>query len=396
MKNEYLFKKISDLPIYIADGNYSAKYPKSDEFISSGVPFIRANNFKNNTIVDDGLYYISQKKHSVLKKGHLKTGDVLITTRGNIGTIAIVPKKFNDANINAQIVLLRTTDPSLDNKYLMWVFKSNAVKDQLQKLQTGTALKQLPIKKLLGVKIPIIPVVNQKRIVKILDKADSLHQKRKQAIELLDDYLKSKFLEMFGDPLKNPMGWEVKELGKICDVRDGTHDSPKYQADGFPLITSKNLKNDCIDFSEVNLVSEKDFLSINKRSFVGDGDILMPMIGTIGNPIIVKKDRDFAIKNVALIKFSKGIVNNIYIKNLLGSYFLDNYILKKSRGGTQKFLSLSDIRNIEVPIPDINMQTKFSKLVFETESLKQSMLVQSTELENQFQAFMQKAFKGEL
>jgi type I restriction enzyme M protein len=109
-------------------------------------------------------------------------------------------------------------------------------------------------------------------------------------------------------------------LSEICDVRDGTHESPKYIQVGFPLITSKNIKRGAIDFTDVNCISKEDLDKINQRSCVDDGDIIMPMIGTIGNPIIVKKDRDFAIKNVALIKFySDSKVVNYFIKSILGS-----------------------------------------------------------------------------
>ena len=99
--------EIGTSSIKIADGNYSSKYPSSKEFVSEGIPFIRANNFSNKTIVDDELYFISPDKHAELKKGHLLPRDVLITTRGNIGQVALVPDRHNNSNINAQIVLLR-------------------------------------------------------------------------------------------------------------------------------------------------------------------------------------------------------------------------------------------------------------------------------------------------
>lgn len=354
---------------------------------------IRTGKLDANASSSDGEYPFFTCSREPLKISSYSYDCKCVLVAGN-GDLNV---KYYNGKFDAyqRTYIIESKDETvLDTRYLYWfLFK---YVEKLRELSIGGVIKYIKINNLTDPIIPLPPLKDQKRIVKILDEADALRQKRKQAIGLLDDYLKSVFLEMFGDPVTNEKGWEVKELGKICDVRDGTHDSPKYQSDGFPLITSKNIKDNCIDFSEVNLISEKDFISINKRSLVEDGDILMPMIGTIGNPIIVKKDRDFAIKNVALIKFNKEIVNNIYIKNLLGSYFLDNYISKKSRGGTQKFLSLSDIRNIEIPIPDINVQNKFSKLVSETESLKQKMTNQSAELETQFQALMQKAFKGEL
>lgn len=151
--------------------------------------------------------------------------------------------------------------------------------------------------------------------------------------------------------------WEIVELGSVCDVRDGTHDSPKYQAEGFPLITSKNIKDGVIDFSDVNLISKEDLENINKRSMVDDGDIIMPMIGTIGNPIIIKKDREFAIKNVALIKFHKeSKIENRYLNIILSSEYFYNHFINSSSGSTQKFIPLGFIRKLEIPLPSLNEQ----------------------------------------
>jgi len=118
-------------------------------------------------------------------------------------------------------------------------------------------------------------------------------------------------------------------LGDVCDVRDGTHASPKYVAQGYPLITSKNVTKGYLDFSDVNLISLEDFEEINKRSKVDIGDIIMPMIGTIGQPIVVKTiERPFAIKNVALIKINNNQIHNAFIKNMLESTLFSEYIDK--------------------------------------------------------------------
>ena len=139
------------------------------------------------------------------------------------------------------------------------------------------------------------------------------------------------------------------ELNKICDVRDGTHDSPKYLNSGYPLITSKNIKNGTIDFTDVNFISKKDLDKINKRSKVDQGDIIMPMIGTIGNPIIVGSKKDFAIKNVALIKFyPDSKIDRVLLRYLLDSEYIKEEYINHSSGSTQKFISLGFIRKIKI------------------------------------------------
>ena len=149
-------------------------------------------------------------------------------------------------------------------------------------------------------------------------------------------------------------------MGEIYDVRDGTHDSPKYVDTGFPLITSTHLKNGIIDKLGANLISKDDYDKINKRSKVDNGDILMPMIGTIGYPVIVNETNPlFAIKNVALIKKKKHSPSNLYAKSVLESHLFIRYINKLKKGGNQKFLSLGDIRNFNMPIIEKKKHDQF-------------------------------------
>jgi len=158
--------------------------------------------------------------------------------------------------------------------------------------------------------------------------------------------------------------WKLVKLNDICDVRDGTHDSPKYQQNGYPLVTSKNIKGNSIDFSDVNLISKEDLEQINKRSLVENGDILMPMIGTIGNPIIVKKDREFGIKNVALIKFKEDSqINKIFLRLILSSDEINSQFTNQSNGSSQKFISLGFIRNIRIPLPPFAEQKKIAEIL---------------------------------
>ncbi len=145
-------------------------------------------------------------------------------------------------------------------------------------------------------------------------------------------------------------------LGEICDVRDGTHDSPKYVHEGYPLVTSKNVINGKIDFSNTKLISKEDLNKINKRSKVDLGDILMPMIGTIGRPTIVDFEKDFAIKNVALVKSDNQRVLSRFVRAVLDSQVFAQYISQNERGSTQKFISLGSLRTFPIPLPPIDVQ----------------------------------------
>ncbi|NQP32548.1 restriction endonuclease subunit S [Streptococcus suis] len=149
--------------------------------------------------------------------------------------------------------------------------------------------------------------------------------------------------------------WELRKLNNIADVRDGTHNSPRYIEFGYPLVTSKNIKNGQVNFEDIQYISSFDYEEINKRSKVNINDILMGMIGTVGNLALVREEPKFAIKNVALIK-NIGVVNVEFLFHYLGSYVIERQLQNSLDGGTQKFISLNKIRHLDITFPSLPEQ----------------------------------------
>ena len=233
----------------------------------------------------------------------------------------------------------------------------------------------------------------QEKIVEVLEKASVIINKRQQQLSALDDLIKARFVEMFGDTILNPLGWDKALLGTVCDVRDGTHDSPQYFEKGFPLVTSKNVTRGKLDLTGCSLICEADYKKINERSKVDMGDIIMPMIGTVGKPVIVDIEPHFAIKNVSLIKFrSDSKVLNTYIHALLQSDYFDEAVINKVRGGTQKFISLGDIRKLEILVPSMEKQQQFVSDVSQINKSKSVIQKSLDETKLLFESLMQQYF----
>ena len=159
-------------------------------------------------------------------------------------------------------------------------------------------------------------------------------------------------------PFEIPESWAWCQFGEYLDVRDGTHDSPKYVDKGFPFVTSKNLNNGRIDFSTAKFISEEDHINFSQRSFVEDGDILFAMIGSIGNPVLVVKDREFSIKNVALFKpYNRENTYMDYVLYYL--HYIQESLRMDAKGGMQPFIPLNYFRrDLMIPLPPLNEQKR--------------------------------------
>ncbi|QII98853.1 restriction endonuclease subunit S [Stutzerimonas balearica] len=329
---------------------------------AAGLPITRIETIADRTVNLDKCGYADVSEVEYLNY-RLRNGDILIShinSEKHLAKCAIFESDRGDIVHGMNLLCLRPSCEVVFSKYLFHYLSSSVFlrlipaitkKSVNQASFTVTAFKDL--------EIPLPPLPEQKRIAAILDKADAIRRKRQQAIQLADDFLRAVFLDMFGDPVTNPKGWPVDKFGNVFDVRDGTHDSPSYVSSGFPLITSKNIKNGEIDMLDVNYISKEDYELINRRSKVDVGDILMPMIGTIGNPAIVRDEPLFAIKNVALIKLGRSSLPAEFVLALLNGPLLEAAVQQKSRGGTQKFLGLGDIRDLNCYLPDERLVSKY-------------------------------------
>ncbi len=178
-----------------------------------------------------------------------------------------------------------------------------------------------------------------------------------------------------------PSGWVWTRLGDAFDVRDGTHDTPKYVELGFPLVTSKNLSSGALELTNVKLISEADHRAIAVRSAVERGDVLFAMIGSIGNPVVVETDTEFSIKNVALFKHRSAPDSC--------PHFLLHYLShasakmrEQAAGGVQSFVSLGFLRGYPFPLPPLSEQKRIVSQVTELLSLCDALEAKLTQAES--------------
>lgn len=223
---------------------------------------------------------------------------------------------------------------------------------------------------------------------------------KKKQIELtIEEKLQNALVPKEEQLYKIPSNWCWLYSNFVVDVRDGTHDTPKYISEGYPLITSKNLKNNNIDFDKVNYISKEDYEKINLRSKVDIGDVLFSMIGTIGNPVLIKGQTNYAIKNVALFK-DINLINMTFFRFYLETKFVIDKMKKEAKGSTQKFVSLKYLRNFPICYPSLEEQ---QRIVNRIESLfakldRAKELIENTlaQFEQNKMAILHKAFTGEL
>ena len=181
----------------------------------------------------------------------------------------------------------------------------------------------------------------------VIYRRDNSHYEKRGSTEIcIDEKL----------PFEIPEDWCWSKMGICLDVRDGTHDTPKYVSNGIPLVTSKNLCNGKIDFSTAKFISLEDHIKISQRSKVEDGDIMYAMIGSIGNPVLYDGNDKFSIKNMALFK---KISNGLDMEYVYWFLCLSQDTMKKfASGGVQSFVSLGYLRNYWIPVPPIQEQQR--------------------------------------
>lgn len=386
---------------------------KKGDVVKNGIRILRGGNIQSmKVLTDEDDVFLPHEYRDDEKQ--VKIGDILIVastgSKAVIGKAGYVDREMPCTMIGA---FLRICRPIYFEtvEYLRCLFDSDFYRKHIRDLSQGTNINNVKESYITEFVIPFPPLTEQKRIVAKIEEVLPYVDRYADAYEKLEQFnakfpedmkksilqyaIQGKLVEQRPEegtgeelyrqiqtekqrlikegtikkekplaeiaedeiPFDIPESWKWCRLSDVIDVRDGTHDSPKYVPVGIPLVTSKNLVNGVIDYGNVKYITQEDADKINVRSMVDDDDILFAMIGSIGNPVLVKKDREFCIKNMALFKrFANTDISMRYVYWFL---FYAQYKLKKeASGGVQSFISLSRFREYLIPLPPVAEQNR--------------------------------------
>lgn len=394
MKEGWEVKRLGD----VSDVSSGNSAPQDRLLFKDGrFPFFRTSDLGKMHISKDMCYSSDYLNNEGIKGLRLfKKGTILFPKSGASTYLNHRVVMGVDGFVSSHLATIYCDSQKVDGIFVFYYLTTIDAKS----ISAETAYPTLSVKQISNLYIPVPTLPEQQRIVKTLDEAFAAIAKAKEnaeknlqnAREIFQSYLQSVFANP-GD------GWEEKKLGEVYDVRDGTHDSPKFHKSGFALITSKNLKNDLLNYDNVQYISEDDYKKINQRSKVDKGDILFAMIGTIGNPVVIENEPDFAIKNVALFKIPKEQCS-YFLKYYLDSKVVIDKMAREAKGTTQKFVGLGYLRNFKIMLPNINEQRtiveKLNTLSAETKKLEAIYNQKLIDLEEMKKSILEKAFSGEL
>ena len=286
-------------------------------------------------------------KYKIVKKGQF-TYIPDTSRRGDKIGIALLTELDEGLVSNIYTVFEITDTTKLLPEYLMLWF-SRPEFDRYARFKSHGSVREIfDWDEMCRVELPVPPLNKQQKIVDTYNAITNRIRIKQKINENLEKTAQCLFEEMYS---KDDMS--IVSLSDVVDVRDGTHDSPNFISEGYPLVTSQNLAPFYIDKINTNKISETDYKKINERSIVETNDILMSMIGTVGNVSLVTDSIvKFAIKNVALIKTSNALIYRNWILCFLKSKSFRSWMNESLNGSTQQYVSLGEIRKITMKIPN--------------------------------------------
>jgi type I restriction enzyme, S subunit len=385
------------------DGPFGSNL-KSSEYVEAGVPLIQLKNIKPNKYLAKDLKYVTQSKADSISRHSYKAGDICIAKLGAVGTACIIPDGSPDGVIVADVVRFRGDKSLVDYGYLCHYLNSEIGQRAVLKLSRGTTRIRTNLTDLKKVEISLPPLEEQKRIAAILDKADTIRRKRQQAIKLADDFLRAVFLDMFGDPVTNPKGWEVVEVETISNVQGGLQVSSKREPNPLtvPYLRVANVLRDRLDLSEIKEINVND--SELNRVRLLTGDILV--VEGHGNP-------DEIGRAAIWDRYVEDIVHQNHLirirpdRSKISSIFLNDFI--NSSGGRTQMANASNttsglntistgiVKSTKTILPPLEVQAEYEKVVSKVRKFRMDMAqLLANEMEYLFSSLSQKAFSGEL
>ena len=335
------------------------------EFQEDGVNFLKIECFdENGGFIESKVAHISEECNEKLKRSQLKAGDVLFSIAGAIGRVAIVTEEMLPANTNQALAIIRIADEQVYLPYIRLILTSPIVIEQFEKKKQGVAQLNLSLKDINEISIPLPSKEKQIELAELFDKVAGVIAKRKTEISALDDLIKARFVELFGDPNDTKRVSDNRhKIGELCDVTKLAGfeftEYITYQDSGeIIMLRGLNCKQGKLILDNVKYIDRETSHKL-PRSRLYVGDILMTYAGTIGDVAMVDEDDKYHLApNVAKISIvDKEKVNPTFLVHLF--MYSHDYIMTFASQVAQASINMQKIRDFEYIIPSMEQQLEF-------------------------------------
>ena len=362
-----------------------------------GPRFLRITDLQNDSVNWKSVPFCACSEKDI-EQYCLKKGDLVFARTGaTTGKSYLLNDMPKDSVFASYLIRVRPNE-KVDPQFLSFFFKSPKYWQQINVMANGAAQPGVNSTKLKELKIPLPPLTEQKRIAAILDKADSLRRKNQQAIQLADQFLRAVFLELFGKLFCDkgyPVAYKkpISELTTYIDYRGKTPEKSEY---GVPLITAKNVKKGYVSEDPREYIPESNYEVWMTRGHPLENDVLFTTEAPLGNVGLLGKYEKVAVGQRLVSLRSKGELTQEYLLFCFLNPFIQNLIEQKSSGSTAKGIRTKELWQIELPIPDINEQNKFSIAYRKAIGINRKNSFANYSSDKLFNSLSQKAFAGEL
>lgn len=356
---------------------------KPEYWDNGTIPWIKIGDIKEKYI-NNADECITQAGLDSSSAKMLPKGTILYTIFATLGEVGILEI---DASTNQAIagLTIKNTNQIL-SEYLYYYLKSK--KGYVKTIGRGVAQSNINMSILKSFQVPLPSPLKQNEIIAVLNKITNIIEYRKQELQKLDDLIKARFVEMFGDCK------ELITLKDLCSIiTDGTHQPPQFQDSGIPFILVSNLSQNTVTYDTKKYISEETYNELIKRTPIEIGDVLLSTVGSYGHPAVVTNEKKFLFqRHIAYLKPRRDIVNSYYLHGALLAPDAQRQIEEKVKGIAQKTLNLSEIKKIVIPIPSIERQNTFEHFVSQIDKSKATVQKALDETQLLFDSLMQQYF----
>lgn len=406
---------LSEVCTKIQDGNYGSFYPKSHEFLESGIPFLTSKAIGSNGIlIPSKIDYISPEKHAELKKAHLKLNDILFTNRGaNVGAIGIVEENILHGNIGPQLTLLRANE-KITPKFLLYSMRSSLVQKQIESNDSGSAMNFFGIKETSKFKLYLPPLEEQKKIADILSTVDKKIVFVEENINATEELKKGLMQKLLTEGIGHtefkdselgriPESWEVVTLNKYCNIfmsnvdKKSNSEEEKVLLCNYMDIYNNNYITNEISFMEATASSiqiEKFSLNVGDIMITKDSETKFDIARS--SVVIENLQNVLCGYHLALIKPDKNKFNSIFLTKIFDLDLYRKQLINKANGTTRFGLNVSTIENFLIPFPPLEEQKQIAEILLTIDNKLENLKEKKQSFEELKKGLMQKLLTGEV